>query len=299
MRHHKVTLMKPVRFEIASSNMPLPVMTGELNGHTVRVALDTAATGPFSMFVSEELQADAQLRTPPFEQQSRSWSDDFHRISEAELDEFKLGPIALRNARVCVTDALTEVSHRCGTKIDAVVGCAFLDGRRIEINYRAGLIDLDAPSLPIRSSIPFELGSGAIPLLPVFLDGRGPFRLALYTSAITTMISWRTVIDLGLEAYEGSQSAEGSEGSFDAVAFTQADLAAGFLIFPQREVAIAVDEGVEAFAGGGDGFIGHDLLATAKVSLDYRRRRFAIVPGTDHRYERAMIGLSGPAARAC
>jgi predicted aspartyl protease len=135
----------------------------------------------------------------------------------------------------------------------------------------AGAFSVPHAAAPDRSSVTtFEGGQQSVIVLPVMLNGRGPFRFLLDTGSTHTAVSARTAAEIGAQvvARAAIGSAAGTRdtlvvrvGSLEVGPIEAADLLASIVNLDGTGIA------------GIDGVLGHDALASICYTIDFRQRR--------------------------
>jgi hypothetical protein len=145
----------------------------------------------------------------------------------------------------------------------------------------------DGPALP--DSEPLYATSTRIDrtgriLVPVFVNGRGPYRFILDTGANRSALSPRLVTELGLEiASDSVIEVHGVTGSAALPAAKNVALKAGEIVMNLDRMPVLIP-GVLAEA---DGILGIEGLAEARIEVDFERDRVTV---TRSRNERAPGG---------
>lgn len=128
-------------------------------------------------------------------------------------------------------------------------------------------------SFPLANAIerepvtPFERGQGAI-VLPVRLNGRGPFRFLLDTGSTHTAVSGKTAAAIGAPVV--AKTVIGSAAGSRQTLVVRIDaLEVGPITVPGLLASVVELEGI----AGADGVIGHDALASLRYTIDFRERR--------------------------
>lgn len=132
----------------------------------------------------------------------------------------------------------------------------------------AGLVSFPLANAIERDSVtPFERGQGAI-VLPVRLNGRGPFRFLLDTGSTHTAVSGKTAAAIGAPVV--AKTVIGSAAGSRQTLVVRIDaLDVGPITVPGLLASVVELEGI----AGADGVIGHDALASLHFTIDFRERR--------------------------
>ena len=119
----------------------------------------------------------------------------------------------------------------------------------------------------------FELVGGAQPLalVPVHVNGRGPFRFVLDTGAGMSLVSPQLAQQLGISALK-SVTGHGAAGTVHIEVGIARSLAVGSSVRENVEVGITLELSRIASAIGTvvDGDLGYDFLRHHRVTVDYR-----------------------------
>lgn len=124
-----------------------------------------------------------------------------------------------------------------------------------------------------KTDVPFYLAGGAQPLilLPVSVNGQGPFQFILDTGAGTTLLTPSLAAQLNI-APTGAKRGQTAGGALEVNLATIETIAVGELIRERVDVAI-VDlshlERVVSAKIGGD--LGHNVFGTFRLTIDYRK----------------------------
>jgi predicted aspartyl protease len=131
-----------------------------------------------------------------------------------------------------------------------------------------GLVSFPLANVIEREAVtPFERGQGAI-VLPVRLNGRGPFRFLLDTGSTHTAVSGTTAAAIGAPVV--AKTAIGSAAGSRQTLVVRIDaLDVGPITVPGLLASVVELEGI----AGADGVIGHDALASLRYTIDFRERR--------------------------
>jgi Aspartyl protease len=133
-----------------------------------------------------------------------------------------------------------------------------------------------------RCDIPFRLVGGAQPLaiVPVTLNGAGPFEFALDTEAAAPVVAPDLARRLGIRVDETKQAA-GAGGRTQIDLARVADFAVGET--SRRDVSVMISSEITRIAAAVgstiDGVIGYEFLRHFRLTLDYRRLLLSLEDG--------------------
>jgi predicted aspartyl protease len=143
------------------------------------------------------------------------------------------------------------------------------------------------------TKVGFRLAGGPQPLIlvPVTVNGNGPFEFILDTGAGLTVVSPELAALVGIDA-TGSKEAMGAGGKVVVQLGTAASITVGGAT--RRDAAVAISEELSRIAAvvGSkvDGAFGHGFLAGYVVTIDYRTAVLGLADASEPR------GASGPSA---
>jgi predicted aspartyl protease len=263
-------------FEAASAQAPIMVLEGEVDpAGPVAVVFDTGASAPFDLFISSSLaiRLGLSLSEEIAAPDSTAIGTSRQTYRTAHLGRFALGPIVLQGTEVAVVPMIDGMQAQVGRRIDAIVGHQLVHDRTISIDYAAKRIDLEAGNGEEGSAIPFVLAPRKpLMLVPVTIDGRGPFLMEIDTGATGTTLSVEAAKRAGVDAQ--GQGRLGGAGGQVAVQLGQARLEFGPIA---RTLGVAVSPAITAIATASgspvDGILGGDFFADACLTIDYPRSR--------------------------
>jgi predicted aspartyl protease len=198
-------------------------------------------------------------------------------VSMSCVETLSVGGAQVENVPVAITGELHRIAAAIGASIEGDVGYNFLKHFVVTIDYRNEALRLsqeDALTVKPLSETPFRLAHPAKPLivLPVRINGQGPFPFALDTGTSTSAISEAVIERLGIPvsvattitAGGGTLAAKvGQVRSMAVGAALQEDVAvvrAGFLEMLSRVTGAQLD-----------GILGYNFLRHYTVTIDYPR----------------------------
>lgn len=260
-----------IEFNYASEKAPLLVVTGRIDGEEATVVVDTGGSAPFDVFLSprqaqkHELVLSEEI-TPP---DTTAVGPSRQTYRTTTLPKFSLGPVHLSNLNVAVVPMIDAMEAQVGRRIDAIVGQQFLRGRRVMIDYGRRILDLQGLEGSSDDAIAFTFAARKpLLLIPVIVNGQGPFQMEIDTGATRTSLSPDAARRAGI-AVSGSGVLVGAGGPV-SVALGEAELR---LASVTRRTPIAVTPSIEEIsraAGSSiDGILGTDFLADTCLAIDY------------------------------
>jgi predicted aspartyl protease len=188
-----------------------------------------------------------------------------------------IGDTEVHDVEVGLTDELSRIGEVVGAKIDGDIGYNILKGFSLTIDYERCLLGLSEPAeKPGRDgAIPFEIApSKPLILLPVEVNGRGPYRFCLDTGTSMTAISPALAQVLGVPLTPGGRPGMAAGGRI-AVSFGRLQrLAVGPHVSSDISVTSADFFSPIAAACGAaiDGIVGYNFLKSFEVTIDYPSR---------------------------
>jgi predicted aspartyl protease len=192
-----------VPFQLSKGSQPLILVPVFVAGRgPYSFVLDTGA-GP--TLVSNEL-ADT-LGLPRGETQEGRGAGGEVQLVHSVAPSLRIGDEALENAAVCITD-LSFIGRAIGAQVDGDLGHSVLRHFALTLDYAANILSLARPAIAGEASvahagektIPFRLAHASKPLIvvPAFVNGQGPFDIAVDTGASSTTLSLEFAEKLGL-----------------------------------------------------------------------------------------------------
>jgi len=122
-------------------------------------------------------------------------------------------------------------------------------------------------------------GGETLALVPVFIEGKGPFAFALDTGASRTVVDRRVAEELGLPPAGGAAEVKGVGGRAVAVPVRVGGWRVGGIELPAGTID-ALDLAADGRQDGLRGLLGSDILSRFQtVLVDYKRERLVFNPG--------------------
>jgi predicted aspartyl protease len=188
---------------------------------------------------------------------------------------------------IAITGEMDRTGAAVGTRIDGDVGHDFLKSFRVTIDYQKRRVRLAQGAydvigaLPVtHSEVAFRLASPTKPLVmvPVVVNGRGPFAFAVDTGASATVLSPGLADTLGIGRGE-SAAMTGAGGMLQATVGRVTSLAIGGAALDDLTVVVSDFLGPIGQAVGTrvDGVVGYNFLREFKVTIDYPETRLSLV----------------------
>jgi predicted aspartyl protease len=195
-------------------------------------------------------------------------------------DSVAVGRASASRIEVGITRELERVASVVGAPIHGALGFPFLRKFRLVLDYRTQTLELrengefSATPDAMETRVSFQLASAQKPLilLPVQLNGRGPYQLALDTGASTTVISSEMARELSVVGMP-IPGVTGGGGSLLASAAKLDSIAIGNATAEDLAVVIldALKPLSEAVGKRIDGILGYNFLCDYTVTVDYPR----------------------------
>jgi predicted aspartyl protease len=274
-----------IPFHLAGANNPLilvPVYVEEKGPY--EFILDT---GAYRCLLSPELSASVGIL--PESQQKATGIGGAIKISSAHATSLVVGSIRQQNVEVGITGDVPGLGNSVQNKVGGVLGFTFLKNLRLSVDYQRRLIRLFDSSVtspgqkdtPASSSISFHLAapSRSLIILPVFINGQGPFQFILDTGASSTVLSFNVARRLGLVAI-GDRSGTGGGGKVSMLSSTVDSISIGQ--YSLRDFTVSVGEFLQTLSTVTgtkiDGIIGNTFLSNFVVTIDYPRGTLDLTP---------------------
>ena len=209
--------------------------------------------------------------------ESLQYAEQAVRLQSDEPDYlFLLGQIAARAEHFEEAAEVYELFLKRAPKIDRERRArikALIDCCRALVGLR-----LYAASGPGEASIPFEFSNGSLPIVAVFLNGKGPYRFAIDTGSGFAVITDSIASTLRMKpiAKGGSSQGVGGEGRFPLVY----GLIRRFSVGPVtlENVPTYIRKSHQDASERIDGYIGLSILTRFLSAIDYPKKRLDLRP---------------------
>ena len=263
-----------VTFRLAGSKQALILLPAFVDGRgPYSFVLDTGAT---ATVVSNEL-ADA-LALPRGEGQDGRGAAGKMTLVKSQLPSLTVGKETVESLPVSVTD-LGFLGRAMGVQVDGALGHSFLRNFVMTLDYATNTLALRRPiggkeRVLNEGEIPFRWANAEdrLVVLPVFVNGKGPYEFALDTAASSTVISLEVAAEFGLSTQKISPlTAGGGNGTVSRVQLSSLVLGAER---QENLAAAASDFLTQLSAELGtklQGIVCYDFLRHYRVTLDFPR----------------------------
>jgi predicted aspartyl protease len=274
-----------VSFRLTGGHDPLILVPVYVEGKgPFQFILDT---GAFRCLLSPELSTVIGVKKEA--QQEAMGTGGPMKMSSAHVASLTVGSVRQENVEVAVTEELSRFADAVRSKVDGVIGFSFLKDFRLTVDYQRNILNLvrtssappeDANAQPA-GSVPFSLASPltSLILLPVFVNGRGPFQFVLDTGASRTTLSFELARKLGMVSV-ADRSATAAGGQMRMFSSSVDSLALGKVSV--RDLGVSVGEffnSLNAVSGTKlDGIIGNDFIGRFELTIDFPRRMISLTP---------------------
>ncbi len=264
-----------IPFQLSGGTQPLILIPVYVSGRgPYSFILDTGA-GP--TLVSNELADTLQL--PRGETLNARGAGGEVVLVQSVVPSLHIGDETLENAVVSITD-LSFIGRAIRTQVDGDLGHSVLRHFVLTLDYSATVLTLarssttsaPLPAQSINGAIPFRLAHPSKPLIvvPAFLNGQGPFDIAVDTGASSTTLSLELAQSLGLPL-ESITDITGGGGKVRAWKSQVESLAIGSA--KREALGVAVSDFLkplsQAIGVELHGIAGYNFLRHFRVTVDY------------------------------
>lgn len=268
-------MITEINFCLAGGAQPLIMIPVHVNGRgPYEFILDTGAG---VSLVSPDLARSLGIEGT--EEKEGRVAGGSVKIRLGKADSLAVGAARLENAQVAIMD-FADIARAVGTKIDGDIGYNFLKHFRLTIDYRRNLLRLaqgEHRQEAVRASAPAEVSfklaheSKPLILLPVIVNGQGPFEFALDTGASNTIISPALAAKTGIKSAAaqaittgGGHTAQASFGAAQTIKVGTAQVS---------NLPVMVSDLLNSLnqVTGADtaGIIGYNFLKTFRFTIDH------------------------------
>ncbi|HEX8845017.1 MAG TPA: aspartyl protease family protein [Pyrinomonadaceae bacterium] len=262
-----------VRFRLAGGAQPLVIVPASVNGD-----------GPHQFIL--DTGAGVSLLTPEFARRLNvavtgskegAGAGGKVTVSLGTVESLSVGQARVENLQVGITDELSRIGAAIGAKIDGNIGYNYLKAFRLTLDYQKQTLQLaragqEGDGTQTRAGMKFKLAHTAKPLIlvPVFLNGAGPYIFALDTGASTTVLSHEVAQIQGIKT-TAIPNMTGAGGTMKGAVGVVNSLALGEARREQMQVVISdfLEMLGKIVATKLDGIIGYNYLKEFRVTIDY------------------------------
>jgi predicted aspartyl protease len=266
-----------VPFTLAGQRQPVLLIPASVNGNGPHPFL--LDTGAGACLLTPELSRSLNVTITGT--QTAAGAGGQVTVQLGQVASIEVGGAIVRDVPVAITPEIHRISASVGAEIAGDLGYTFLRHFRLSIDYRKRTIRLEESSeaRPARIEIPFVLAAPAKPLVLVdgFVNGTGPWQLALDTGTSTTVLSADVAAKAGIALTEALPLTGGggliptSGGMAMTVQIGSARVqdvdirTGGFLDILSRVTGARLD-----------GIVGYNILSRFCVIIDYPRSVLAL-----------------------
>jgi hypothetical protein len=262
-----------VSFRSPAPGLPFILLDARVGGADMPVLLDTGDALPFALVLAPAAAARVgatPLPGAPFVSRAVIGGAPVS-VQPALAQPLDIGPVHLAAASTGISAAVDAAATALGVPIAGVVGYELLRGRVVAIDYACRRLDLAAvsPAAPPTAHVTIT-PRRPLALVPVTVNGRGPFRFALDTGARTSVLAPATAEAAGLRG-RGALELFGAGGRESATMLGPGRLRVGAappVTFPLLASDALARISVEAGARV-DGILGASALAGGTLTVDY------------------------------
>jgi predicted aspartyl protease len=273
--------MDLIQFEFASSQLPIIVVQAQTGRpeSSVSVVLDTGASAPFDVFISEDLAKRLKLTLEKelVPNVSSAVGSDRVGYSATRLPQFSIGRVQVANAEAAVTPVVARLAKDIGRRVDGIIGQHFLRSRIISIDYVRRTFDLAAQSGNPSKAMRFAMApQRPIILVSARINGKGPFVMEIDTGATGSALSPEAARIAGVKM-SGNVTVSGAGGKV-AANIGHATIAFGSVRKKKQQVTVSESFAKLASTSGTpvDGILGAAFFLGTRLTIDYPGKRLWI-----------------------
>jgi predicted aspartyl protease len=273
-------MVTTIPFELAGGGQPLIVFQATVND-----------TGPFKFIL--DTGAGSTLITPALasrlgiatlKERTGHGIGGTATVALATANSIAVGSLRKDNVDIGVTESVEQIGRAIGEPLDGGLGHTFFRDLAITIDYnrkRLTFATADEVGTDVTNGTPFQLVHARKPLIQVdvWVNGSGPYPMALDTGASTTVLS-PALIGLTENVREIPGGVTGAAGRVPAKAARVRSLRVGDAIDSDADVLL-LDALAPLNAALGTelmGIIGYSFLRHYRVTIDYPRGKVLLIP---------------------
>lgn len=204
-------------------------------------------------------------------------------IHLGNVESLAIGSAHRAALQVGITDELERIGVVLGIKIGGTTGYDFLKHFRMTIDYTSQRLRLeqDNPSQPPGVAVEFQMAPHKpLVIIPVHVNGYGPFQFVLDTGASASAIAPELAVRLGIPAATSQSAGLGAGGAVKLSVAKLESLRVGTA--PSQSLTVIVPEMLaplgEAVGTRLDGIVGYDYLRNFRVTVDYPQGQLVLGP---------------------
>jgi predicted aspartyl protease len=205
-------------------------------------------------------------------------------VSLGRVDALRVGGALVEDLQVALLD-LSDLRRATGAEVDGDLGYNFLQHFAVTLDYQARELRLvrggAAASGGETADLPFRLGQPSKPLVlvPVLVNGMGPYSFALDTGASMTLVAPDLAQSLGIHGQPAPAITTGGGHTTPVSIGRAGSIAIGTAVRHDLPILIAGFLGPlgEAVGEHLDGVIGYNFLNGFEVTLDYPAERLRLM----------------------
>ncbi len=273
--------MEGVGFQLTGGAQPLVVVPASVNG-----------TGPFNFIF--DTGAGISLLDPQLARRLGVESGEIKEgrvaggrveVSLSRVDSLSVGGELVEDLQVALLD-LGDLRKATGSAVDGDLGYNFLKHFAVTLDYQARELRLvRGGASPVDAAaavdIPFRLGQPSKPLVlvPVLVNGEGPYQFALDTGASMTIVAPDLAHRLGIHGQPMPAITTGGGHTTPASLGRAGSIAVGTATRHNLPVLLAdfLEPLGQAVGEHLDGIIGYNFLNGFAVTIDYPGERLRLV----------------------
>ncbi|MEQ1823631.1 MAG: retropepsin-like aspartic protease, partial [Fimbriimonadaceae bacterium] len=195
---------------------------------------------------------------------------------DATAKSFKLGGFEQADMKISVSNFVDGINKQLQSDFAGNIGYGLLKKFALTLDYQNKTVMLDDDP-PKPDGTKFKLGKKPLILVPVTIDGKGPFPCVIDTGASATVISPEVAMQAGLKL-GAKVPMLGATGTTTGQFAEITDLAIGENRKANMKVVVAdFFEGLSKATGEQVmGVIGFDFLRSYRVTIDYPHKTLVL-----------------------